>query len=1160
VLVLVSAATVAAQRPVSYATLSEGQLISGFRTTAVYLDATDRPMGGRFVHERSGFTLDLVQIESVPQAFVWVTTYPTSDMGEPHTQEHLLLGKGTKGLAVATHEPMSLASSTAFTTQWRTCYSFYTSAGVPVFYDEFERRMDALLHPDYSDEEIRREVRNFGVTENPADRSLGLEEKGSVYNEMVSSTDQPARRLRSAAITDVYGAGHPLQFNSGGSPEALRRLTPADIRSFHDAHYFLANMGAIVSLPASVPVASALQQMNALLTRVEPQRPSRPIVTEQSLAAPRPAPAGEIALVEYPNRNEQQPGGVYLVWPAGRSLDLTERTLLELFIDAFAGDPTTNLYKRFIDSRTREIPFGAQNVGGFVNPEQGQPVFIAFRGVPVAKMNQADLADLRTRVVDEFSRVAGWAPGSAELSAFNSRVHSRVVSLRRDLAKFVNSPPNFGFRSVGDDWLRQLDSLDKQGGFRRSLTMKGVLDAIDAIVARPDNVWTDRIAAWKLLNDEPWVLAAKPNPELAARQLQERADRAAAEVARLKAAYGVATGQEAIARYRDEYDKATVAIDAAAARATAPRFVDNPPLTLDDELQFKTTPLAGGIPMVASTFSSMTSATAGLALRLDGVPRDRLLWLAVLPKLLTGVGVIENGQPVSFERMSERLRQEILELNASFSTNPATDRVELTVRGAGNDAAEAQRAIAWMGLVLYHPDWRPENLPRIRDLLDQAFTGLRRTPQAPEENWVTPVATAYWKQQNPLLLTTTSFMTRAHQVMRLKWMLKDGTDADRTGAIAALRALASAPASRAAVKARLTELAGGTNPVLADAAKDLDVTLADVPDSSLALDWPRLCQDMAADLGVGPANALAALDGVRKEILRSANARLFVVGSAATQQALAASISTLVSGLDRAPVTRAPAASVKVVDARLRERDATAINPRYVGLLNPNSQSGVFLNSAPAAAFEATDRETVLDFLAGIVYAGGGSHSLFTKTIGAGLAYSNGINANPALGRVTYYAERVPNLSQTMQFVVNQIRAAKPDPALVEYAIAQSFARTRSANSYESRAEAMAENLADGLTPDIVSRFHARILELRGLGPNLLDELSKRKDTLPARVLPGLAPGVPRAGDAVTFVIGPEKQFASWETYVRSIDGPGATVYRLYPRDFWLTDDVASQP
>src|SRR5688572_25516325 len=212
------------QRPMTYSTLTEGQTINGFRTTAVYLNDADAPMGARFKHQRSGFTLDVLGIQSVPQAFVWVTTYPTSDMGEPHTQEHLLLGKGNAGRAVASQESMSLASSSAFTSQFWTCYHFYTAAGSDVFYDEFQRRMNALLHPDYTDEEVRREVRNFGITENPADQSLGLEEKGSVYNEMVSSMDQPTRRLYMTANSMVYGAKHPLSFNSGGTPEALRVL------------------------------------------------------------------------------------------------------------------------------------------------------------------------------------------------------------------------------------------------------------------------------------------------------------------------------------------------------------------------------------------------------------------------------------------------------------------------------------------------------------------------------------------------------------------------------------------------------------------------------------------------------------------------------------------------------------------------------------------------------------------------------------------------------------------------------------------------------------------------------------------------------------------------------------------------------------------------
>jgi Zn-dependent M16 (insulinase) family peptidase len=369
---ILAGTTVQAQRPVSFGSLTERQALSGFRTEAVYLNDSGIAMGARFAHVRSGFTLDLLEIQSVPQAFVWVTTFPTSNMGEPHTQEHLLLGKGNKGRAVSNQETMSLSSSTAFTMQWRTCYTFYTSAGGDVFHDELERRLDALLHPDYTDEEIRREVRNFGVTEaegaTPEAKRLGLEEKGTVYNEMVSSMDQPEWRLYKAADAMTYGADHPLAFNSGGTPEALRIIQPADIRRFHAAHYYLANMGAVVSVPHEMPIDRVLARLDATLNKVEPRRPNQRVMTERDLPSPHSAPTGQVQLVEYPHRNNQQPGSVLLVWPADRTLDVTEQTRLGLFLDAFAGDPTTNLYKRPSTARPARIArdvFGSLSGSGF---------------------------------------------------------------------------------------------------------------------------------------------------------------------------------------------------------------------------------------------------------------------------------------------------------------------------------------------------------------------------------------------------------------------------------------------------------------------------------------------------------------------------------------------------------------------------------------------------------------------------------------------------------------------------------------------------------------------------------------------------------------------------------------------------------------------------
>ncbi|MDQ3027961.1 MAG: hypothetical protein M3R58_15850, partial [Pseudomonadota bacterium] len=73
-----AAAPLVRAAPADLASLAAGQELRGFRVASVYLDALDRPMGARFMHRRTGFTLDLLQIESVPQAFTWVNSFATS--------------------------------------------------------------------------------------------------------------------------------------------------------------------------------------------------------------------------------------------------------------------------------------------------------------------------------------------------------------------------------------------------------------------------------------------------------------------------------------------------------------------------------------------------------------------------------------------------------------------------------------------------------------------------------------------------------------------------------------------------------------------------------------------------------------------------------------------------------------------------------------------------------------------------------------------------------------------------------------------------------------------------------------------------------------------------------------------------------------------------
>jgi len=1167
--------------PSSLESLAPDRTTHGFRPVAVYLDASERPMGARLRHEQTGFILDLLQIESVPQAFIWVNSFPDSDRGEPHTQEHLLLGKGNRGRTVSGLRTMSLTSSSAFTMQWRTCYHFHTPAGPDVFFELLEKQMDALLNPDYTDEEIRREVRNFGVAED-ADGSLRLEEKGTVYNEMVSSSDRPFRRLFRAIDHMTYGAEHPLALDSGGWPAAIREMKPTHIRAFHARSHHLGNMGMVAAFSRSVALSDALTQTDAVLVRLQGDDEPRPSDTEADLPRPRSAPTGAVKIVAFPHQNKKRPGNVAFVWPPVRSLPPHEKLLLDLFLANLAGDPTTNLYKIFVDSRTREMDLGARRVFGWSDDDQGQRVLVALTDIAVEHLDEPTLTKMRARIVDELTTIAGWADGADELEAFNERLRSRVVEQRRELAKFVNSPPGFGFRGTGSGWMTHLHQLAKKSEFRRSLTMKTELAAIDALLTDTINPWRERLESWKLLGTAPYAIAVAPSPALLERSRAARRARADAEVARLRRRFSVDDDQEAIRRYKAEVDGLTAELEELEKSVRLPPFVASPPMTRDDQLDFAASEAAPGVDMVASTFDNMSGATLGIAFAIDTPPHHDLVYLSLLPALMREVGVRDGEQVIPFDEMSERIKKEILQLSASFATNHSTGRVELVLRGAGNDPEEASRAVAWMRRMLT-PDWRPENIDRIRDVVDQQLAGLRNRMQGSEESWVNDPSNAYRRQDDLLLLATASFLTRAHAAHRMRWLLRDGGDEvartaaaaylarlsllgpiDRDDRTALLDALTSeeaptdTPESVAELAASFRELADEARTTIREVAKDLAEVLPDLPDDALASDWSYLCRQIRADLLVPPAEVLTELGQTLTRMLQ--NPRLFVVGSTRTQKRLGDDVKTLLAALPATATTGegGPKRTYRggVVDSRLLRRDRTAKEPLFVGLVATNMKGGVFLNSAPGVSYSDRDRERLLDGLASYLYDGYGAHGIFMKTWGAGLAYSNGFRGSPADGWYGYYAERTPELPQTLKFVIDYIEGAPRDPGFGEYAIAQVFGDYRSAQPYEQRAEAMAADLADGLRPEVVRGFREAVLKL-GAEEGLVEQLFERMPRVYGAFLPGYGVRSADVAGASYFVIGPESQLALYEAYLKTVEGADARLHRLYPRDFWIEGPAA---
>ena len=168
-------------------------------------------------------------------------------------------------------------------------------------------------------------MRNFGVSADPKNGSLSLEEKGTVYNEMVTSMDQAPNRLFRPRVSLRTGRSIPCRIVRAALPEALRAIKPSDIRRFHAQHYFLANMGAIASLPKEMTLRLGTGAFECNLESIgagaeeAPRHDRRPIAVSAT-GAGRPH---RVCGIPFPNG--QQPGTAMLLWPADRKLDLRDK-------------------------------------------------------------------------------------------------------------------------------------------------------------------------------------------------------------------------------------------------------------------------------------------------------------------------------------------------------------------------------------------------------------------------------------------------------------------------------------------------------------------------------------------------------------------------------------------------------------------------------------------------------------------------------------------------------------------------------------------------------------------------------------------------------------------------------------------------------------------
>lgn len=1143
---------------------AKGLQLGDFVADANYTDDRGQVVGTRWVHQRHGMPVTVLHIQSVPQVFLAFNTPPVSDRGEPHTGEHLLLGKGRKGKALSAEQDMSLVESTAWTSQTDVCYSWSCAAGKETFFRSVEQYLDALLLPDYSDEEIRREVCHIGPVKDEATGALSVDEKGTIYQEMVS-TYEKRWNCYDELQNRLWGKGHPLSWSSGGEPSAVRTCEPRHVNEFHDAHYHLAaDTQMIVALPDSIPEREFLTRLSAQMAEVDarPAMKSR-AKTVHTIPPGRPDADKSLLTVPYPNANEGDGGLAVIAWTPVPLTSQADRVTADILLATLAGGESSTLYKRLMDGATREVPVDAADMSASLDASKIDLLpNVAFDQIPPRSATKERMAQIVGVIRDEVARVAALKDGTPELAAFNAKALVKLTEREKDLRKQLNSPPLFGHRNQGGFWLDHLRLLDEDGSFERSVTLAPVFSKLRADIARGANPWT-RIVDEFGLRAEPYAAVSVASKAELEKRTTEHAKRVEGYVADIAKRYGMEP-QAALAKFAAEYDANTAALDAAEKDLPKPHLVADVPLVPDPSIRLEPMEVAGAKGF-RGVFDNMTFAETSLSFTVH-VSDDDLPWLAMLPTFLTESGVEIDGKAVPYDEAAERRAKEIYALSADWSMRPSKDRHELRVTASGADLAEAKRAIEWIALCLDHALIRPDNLARLRDLVAQEIQATRGRMGGAEENWVRDPAGAVRWQRDRVFLTTSSIHARLFQLARCEWRLMDtpaGEDLARVEA--GFHAIETVPAPDLKTTAANVDLLVAkwksisrdvaANKWLVPIGQRIREMVGDMSPSTIKQDLATLVATCRADLTMSPSDALLSVNGVLRQIRFDDAPRFVLTGSRANTDALLPMITEVVARPARADdlAPPSPKSSDPIVDARLRDHEQVEGAPLFYGLVHNAGTSGVFVLAAKAAGYDDLGDDDLTGELAARVYGGAGSHALFMKTWGAGLAYSNGLSVNPSDGRINYYAERCPDLVRTIAFVTGVVKdaGALNDPYLAEYCVANAVAYSRESDRYEQRARAAADDVVDGDTPERVSRWRSAVLALKDR-PDLWAAIKPRIAAMTGRVMPGVGPKRADVAEALWFTIAPEPMLARWESYLAEHDAPGAKVARIYGRDFWI--------
>ncbi len=559
------------------------------------------------------------------------STIPTDDTGVPHIIEHSVL-EGSRAFPVKDPFVCMLKSSVAtfinaMTYPDRTIYPC-TSCCRKDYFNLFEVYWDAVFHPRLDRETFAQEGWHYEFKGSGKGRKLIR--NGIVLNEMSGYYSDPGTILGRAIEQSLF-TGTPMNYDSGGDPAAIPRLSYAKFASFHRLHYSPAVTKVV--LYGNIPTADKLAFIEAHLEKDLLELGGAEKVrrrAEEAAAAPsvpvasKPARGPQVVRRSFiPDQESRDGKAIFaLAWALDMDRDPELDLAFQLLETVLFGNHGAPMRQAIQNSNL----CSSIMVSGYDNETRYTSFEVAMRGV-----RQEDFDKLEALVMDTLKRLAEEGIPQECLEAALSEL---LLSTRSVGTKFVIDLLDDVCASwmYGDDPYAFLRQYGAPSALKEKLrTNPGYLEGI--------------IRKWLLEN--PARVRVELLPDSTRQKREEKVNEA-----RLAALLGKWTPDKRrrCAALQKRLAKRALTPDSPAALATLPRLT---PADLDarvPQMPYTDGTLSNGTPLRCGTLFANGIGRLSLIVDASTLPADLIPWLGLFCALFRRMG---NAQ-YAYDRLAAK--------------------------------------------------------------------------------------------------------------------------------------------------------------------------------------------------------------------------------------------------------------------------------------------------------------------------------------------------------------------------------------------------------------------------------------------------------------------------------------------------------------------------